>query len=201
MTATTRIDITGPSTVYIKFADTMPHTFLVYMSNGVVEYFRHMDGKTPRMKFNLVRPDTYTTSVPVEVLKIVGVEIPKLPELPAPERDRYKGEPDTLYDPNWTVSPASIFTDENLIIHGPLWKAQIPPIRFFIDLHEMGHCWYVTEQYCDLYAFVNFLRMGYNRSTAFYALSKVLRSSPANIERLKNILSNIQNTSGAFSPE
>jgi hypothetical protein len=201
MTPTTRIDISEPSTVYIRFTEEMPHTFIVRMSNGVVEYFRHLDGKTPRMKFNLVQPDTYTTSVPVEILKIVGVEIPKLPELPAPERDRYQGEPEIIYDPNWTVSPASIFTDENLIVHGPLWKEQIPPIRLFIDLHEMGHCWYVTEQYCDLYAFVNFLRMGYNRSTAYYALSKVLKSNPANISRLRNILTNIQNTSGAFSPE
>ena len=179
----------------------MPHLFTVCMSSGVVEYFRHMDGKTPRMKFNLVRPDTYTTSVPVNVLKIVPVEIPKLPELPQPERDRYAGEPKTIYDPSWTMSPASIFTDENLIVHGPQWKEQIPPIRLFIDLHEIGHCFYRTEEYCDLYAFVNFMRMGYNRSTAYYALAKVLRVSAQNISRLRNITSNIQTTTGAFSPE
>ena len=180
----------------------MPHTFVVRMSNGIVEYFRHMDGKTPRMKFNLVQPDAYTTSVPVEILKIVRAEIPQLPELPPAERDRHTGEePEIIYDPNWTVSPASIFTDDNIIVHGPQWKEQIPPIRLFIDLHEMGHCFYMEEYKCDLYAFVNFLRMGYNRSTAFYALSKVLHATPQNIARLKNILVNIQNVSGAFSPE
>lgn len=201
MTPTTTISITEPSTIYIAFTGSMPHLFTIRMSSGVVEYFRHLDGKTPRMKFNLVRADVYTTSVPVNVVKIVPVEIPKLPDLPAPERDRYTGEPEIIYDPSWTASPASIFTDENIIVHGPQWKEQIPPIRLFIDLHELGHLFYRTEEYCDLFAFVNFMRMGYNRSTAYYALSKVLRSSPQNIQRLRNITSNIQTTTGAFSPE
>lgn len=194
------IQISRPSTVYVAFTETLPHLFEVYMSNGIVEYFRHLDGMTPRIKFNLVIPDTYATNVPVQVIKIVAAEIPNLPTLPPAERDRYVGDPEMIYDPNWTESPASNFTDDNIIVHGPGWKAQIPPIRLFIDLHEYGHFFYVTEEYCDLYALVNFLRMGYNRSTAFYALSKVLRTSPRNIARMKFIFDNIEKSTGAFSP-
>lgn len=145
--------------------------------------------------------DTYTCNVPFAIVKIVPVEIPALPSLPPPERDRYKGEPTIVYDPNWLVSPASNFTDDNLIVHGPAWMAYIPPIRLFIDLHEVGHFFYKTEEYCDEYAFVNFMRMGYNRSTAYYALAKVLKRSPQAVGRIKTIFQTIQKTTGEFSPE
>ena len=195
------IVILSPSTVYISFTEEMPKLFLVCGSSGETEYFRYLDGKTPRMKFNLVVPDTYSCSAPFEIVKIVPVEIPPMPSLPPPERNRYKGEPDIIYDPDWTESPASCFTDENVIIHGPAWAELIPPIRLFIDLHEVGHFFYKTEEYCDLFAFVNFMRMGYNRSTAYYSLSKVLRVSDQSIERIKSISKTIQKATGEFSAE
>jgi hypothetical protein len=201
MPGSNTIPIKSPSTVYINFTAEMPHILCVYGSNGVPEFFRHMDGRTPRIKFNLVVPDNYTCNVPFSIVKIVPVEIPKIPTLPPAERDRYQGEPTIVYDPEWTHSPASNFTEENLIVHGPVWKAQIPPVRLFIDLHECGHFFYVTEEYCDMYALVNFLRMGYNRSTAYYALSKVLRRSPENLNRIKQLFVTIQQATGAFSPE
>lgn len=195
------IVILSASTVYISFPEEMPKLFLVMGSSGEIEYFRYMDGKTPRMKFNLVVPDTYFCSVPFEIIKIVPVEIPALPELPAAERNRYKGEPEIIFDPNWNESPASCFTDENVILHGPAWMELIPPIRIFIDLHEVGHFFYRTEEFCDLFAFVNFMRMGYNRSTAYYSLSKVLRVNDQSINRIKSIFKTIQTSTGSFSPE
>lgn len=195
------IVIIFPSTVYVNFTAEMPKLFAVTGSGGVVEFFRYMDGKTPRIKFNLPISDTYSCNVPFAIVKIIPVEIPPLPSLPPPERDRYKGDPQFVYDPSWTVSPASNFTEEGLIIHGPEWMKLIPPIRLFIDLHEVGHFFYKTEEYCDLYAFVNFMRMGYNKSTAYYALSKVLKASPGQVARLKTIFSTITKTDGEFSPE
>lgn len=201
MPAESSIHITSPSTVYISFPEEMPKLFVVTGSSGIVEYFRYLDGKTPRMKFNLPESDNYTTNVPVSVVKIVPVEIPPLPSLPPPERDRYRGEPRIVYEPTWTISPASNFTEENLIVHGPGWKKLIPPIRLFIDLHEVGHFFYKTEEYCDLYAFVNFMRMGFNRSTAYYALDKVLKRSPQAMNRIKTIFQTIAKSTGEFSPE
>lgn len=198
---TSKLSITSPSTVYISFTGEMPKLFLVYSGNGVVEYFRYLDGRTPRMKFNLVETDDYTCNVPCDIIKIVPVEIPKLPILPPAERDRYKGDPEIILDANWTVSPASNFTQDNVIVCGPAWMALIPPVRLFILLHEGGHFFYATEEYCDLFAFVSFMRMGYNKSTAFYTLSKVLRKSPQTIDRIKTLLQTIQTTDGPFSPE
>lgn len=196
------ITVSSPQTIYVSFPAEMPKCFVVTGSNGIVEYFRYMDGKTPRMKFNLPVSDIYTTNVPVVVVKQVPVEIPaNLPNLPPPERDRYNGEPVIVYDANWTTSPASNFTEENVIVHGPGWKALIPPVRLFIDLHEVGHFFYMQEEYCDLYAFVNFLRMGYNKSTAYYALSKVLRRSPQMMDRVRTLFQTIVKTDGEFSPE
>jgi hypothetical protein len=93
------------------------------------------------------------------------------------------------------------------------------PIRVFILLHELGHFYFgitdadvakansmkdgkewlkqkadESETKCDLFALVNYLKMGYNRSMAFYALSKVLKKSKANETRLKALLDNIQKT-------
>lgn len=189
------------STVYVAFPREMPKLFVVFRDNGIVEYFRYMDGKTPRMKFNLPLPGNFFFNVPVQVLKIVDVEIPDLPTLPPAERDRLKGEATIIYDPNWTDTPASNFTNEGIIVHGPGWKRLIPHVRFFIDLHEYGHFFYREEASCDLYAFVNFMRMGYNKSTAYYTLTKVLRRNPQSIDRIKKLFSTIVKSDGEFSPE
>lgn len=198
---TSKLSISSPSTVYIVFTGEMPKLFLVYAGNGVVEYFRYLDGKTPRIKFNLVESGDYTCNTPCDVIKVVPVEIPKLPTLPPAERDRYKGDPEIIIDPNWTISPASNFTQDNVIVCGPKWMSLIPPVKLFILLHEGGHFFYATEEYCDLFAFVSFMRMGYNKSTAFYTLDKVLRKSPQTIDRIKTLMQTIQKTDGVFSPE
>lgn len=179
----------------------MPHLLVVWGSNGVSEYFRHLDGKTPRIKFNLPVSDQYTCNVPFDIVKIVSVEIPPLPSLPKANRDRLKGEPTIIYDENWNESTASNFTNDGIIVHGPNWKKLIPPIRLFIDLHEIGHFFYQEEENCDLYAFVNFMRLGYNRSTAYYALTSVLGRNPEALKRIKTIFQTIQKSTGSFSPQ
>jgi hypothetical protein len=195
------IIVNSASTVYIAFTSEMPKLFLMIDADGDVEYFRYMDGKTPRIRFNIPVPGSYTFNCPFSLVKMVPIEVNyNLPVLPSPERDRLK-EPVIVYDPGWTISVASNFTEEGVIVHGPGWLALIKPIRLFIDLHEVGHFFYRTEQYCDLYALVNFLRMGYNRSTAFYALTKVLGRSPEAMDRIKSMFSTITKTTGEFSPE
>jgi hypothetical protein len=195
------IEISKPSTVYLAFTGELPRLFIIWSAADCPEYFRYMDGHTPRIKFNLPVPGLYDGNVPYEIVKIVDIEIPKLPVLPKANRDRLKREPTVIYDPNWTESTASNFTEDNIIIHGPNWKKLIPPIRLFIDLHEIGHYFYQEEENCDLYAFVNFLRMGYNRSTAYYALTSVLGRQPEAVNRIRTMFQNIQKTTGEFSPQ
>lgn len=196
------IKISDPSTVYIKFTGTLPAIFVLTDDYDNVEYFRYLDGHTPRIKFNVPESGNYLGNTDFEIVKIVPIEIPGiLPTLPPAERDRWTANPVIIYDENWTESPASNFTFDGVIMHGPAYAAMIKPIRIFIDLHEKGHYFYCTEEYCDLYALVNFLRMGYNRSTAYYALSKVLNRTSQGIARIDFLMKNIIQTTGEFSPQ
>jgi hypothetical protein len=163
-------------------------------------YFRHLPPGTPRIKFNIVDPDSYSANVPFDIVKVTAIQTPEqYPALPAAERDRFK-DVTFKYNPNLTGTPARIYSKSGVIEHGPDYMSFPRPVRLFIDLHEQGHLLYKTEEKCDLWALVNFLRMGYNKSTAFYALHNVLNSTPQNIKRLDNLLHNINISSDANNP-
>jgi hypothetical protein len=158
-------------------------------------YFRYLDGKTPRIKFNVPDPGEYETNVPIEVVKTVPIEIPeKYPRLPPADRDRWKPVTE-WYNPEMdkgTTTPIRIYTEPGIIEFGDRFLSYISPIKKFLKLHEYGHLFYSSEENCDMYALVNFIRMGYNQSTAYYALSHILSRSQTNVERLKTLLNNIQ---------
>ena len=191
----------NPSTVYVDFSTTtLPKYFCLYDSKGRIYYFRFMDGKTPRIKFNLPDPDTYTGNISFHVYKTTDIQLPdSYPALPPAERNRWK-EPTFVFNPDLTGTPARIFTDTGVIEHSPQYYTYPPPVRLFLDLHESGHFLYTTEMYCDLWALVNFLRMGYNRSTAYYTLDKILSRTSENIDRLKFLLTQITVNGDDFKP-
>lgn len=211
-----------PATIYIKFAGgLLPKKFEVRNSRGELYYFRYLDGKTPRIKFNVCHADTYFSHTPFEVVKIVDIEIPTdLPTLPDFSRDRIK-DFTIVYNPNLIGTPARVFTKDGIVEKGRDLYKYPKPLRVFILLHEVGHFFYgltdedITrarrmkqadgekfvkdkkqqgEENCDTFALINYLKMGYNRSMAYYALSKVLARSPGNIGRLKALFYNIQKT-------
>lgn len=193
------LNVNNPSTVYIQFSG-CPRYFCVYDEKGRIYYFRFMDGKTPRIKFNIPDPGKYTGDRQFMITRIVDIELPaSYPELPPAERDRWK-DVTFVYNPELKGTPARIFTETGVIEHSPQWYSYPPPIRLFLDLHEMGHMLYKTEMYCDLYALVNFLRMGYNRSTAYYAMDKILSRSQENIDRIKFLLTQIVANGDEFKP-
>lgn len=189
-----QLKISRPVTVYISFKNGMPRYFSLTGEKNGLYYFRYLDGKTPRIKFNIVDPDTYDSNFDFNIVKTVAVETPAVyPELPAAERDRFK-EVTFRYDPSLQGTPAAIYSYTGEIVHGPSYYKLPRPIRLFIDLHEQGHLFYKTESFCDLWALVNYLRMGYNRSMAYYTLSNILGESQENISRLESLFSNIQIT-------
>lgn len=59
---------------------------------------------------------------------------------------------------------------------------------YFIMLHELGHNFYKSEWKCDLWAFINFIKQGYNESQALYALTRVLHVSDRSLDRLSRVL-------------
>lgn len=172
----------------------MPRLFCIYDAAGNLHYFRHLDGKTPRIKFNLPECGRFSFDCPVIILKIVPIEIPTMwPELPKADRDRYK-QMNIVYNPDLKGTPARIFTDTGLVEVSDSFLAHPPTIRKFLLLHEQGHFFYSKEEDCDLWALVNYLRLGYNRSMSYYALTFILSRSPENVNRLKSALNNIQRT-------
>ncbi len=188
------LNVNSPCTVYIKFTGEQPKLFKLFNSKHGLYHFRYLNGKTPRIKFNIPDEGIYKGNVPFDVLKIVPIEIPDMyPELPSPERDRWK-DVSMSYNPNLYDTPVRIFTETGLIETGPKYYEYPAPIRLFLLLHEQGHLFYKTEEYCDMWALVNYLRMGYNRSMAYYALSNILKNTPHNMYRLKCAFENIQKT-------
>lgn len=188
--------ISKPSTVYVQFSDVMPRTFIVSSVTANEDYyFRFLDGKTPRIKFNVPDPGVYVTNVPVDVVKIGEIEIPEhMPTLPPANRDRWQ-DVKYVYNPNMdkvTTTPIRIYSTHGIVEYGNRFLSYITPIQIFLKLHEDGHMFYVEEDSCDMFALVNFIRMGYNQSTAYYALKCILSRTPQNIDRLKSLFNNIQ---------
>jgi hypothetical protein len=173
----------------------MPNLFLLNHSDGEGYYFRYLDGKTPRIKFNVPDRGSYIANAPFEVVKICPIEIPDhFPMLPPADRDRWKDVKE-VFNPDMdsqTTTPIRIYTESGVIEYGKRFLDYIKPIQEFLKFHEKGHLFYTNEEYCDMYALINFIRLGYNQSTAYYALSHILSRSPENIKRMKTLFNNIQ---------
>lgn len=212
------LNIQQPSTVYIAF-DTVPNVFKLFHEKYGLYHFRHLEGKYPRIKFNLPHVGNYYSKTPFKVLKVVPIEIPdRLPELPPYERNDIK-DFSIVNNFDLSGSPARMFRKEGIIELGQNFYRMPKPIRMFILLHEVGHFFYGltdadyqkaekmgdlagrnylnekrarSEEKCDLFALVNYAQFGYNLSMAFYALSKLLSKSPANVNRLKSLFNNIK---------
>lgn len=182
-----------PCTVYVRFLGVTPVQFELYDTAGDLYFFRALHN-TPRIKFNIVHPGTYSSNAPFEVVKITDIEIPStLPALPAFERNREKPL-DIQFNADLDSSPARIFSHTGKIEVGARFYELPKAVRLFILLHEAGHLYYETETKCDMFALIHFLKMGYNRSTAFYALSRVLRRTKEATERLNALIGYIQKT-------
>ena len=183
--------INKPETFYIKFIGQLPKKFELRETNGKIYFERFLDGRTPRIKFNMPVNGDYTTANNVEIIKRVDIEIPKMDfTLPPFERDRIK-DFKIIHNPSLSNTPARVFTNEGIIEKGNQFNSYPKPVRVFFLLHEVGHFYYKTESYCDLFALVNFLQMGYNMSTAVYALSNVLRRNQQNMERVMYIYNHL----------
>jgi hypothetical protein len=198
-----QVNVSKPSTVYIHFKSGTPGLFKLLDKNGKIYYFRYTDGKVPRIKFNIPDVGEYTSPTDFDIVKIGNIEVPKnLPRLPPAERDRYRDEV-IKFNPNLTNTPARIFTEmKPAVIETSRGFYELPdPIKLFLLLHEKGHQFYKTEDFCDLYALVNYLRMGYNRSMGYYSLIKILSRTKQNIERTKKMFETINKHTGEeFNP-
>lgn len=216
-----QLNIKKPCTVYIKFIGNNPNMFRLRHDRYGLYYFRELNGQAPRIKFNLCHAGVYTSDTPFEVVKVVPIELPtSLPGLPSYERNDIKDF--TIVDNfDFYGSPARVFAKDGIIERSRDFYKLPKPVRVFILLHEIGHFFYgindddiakanampepanrdylrkrmyESESKCDLFALIHYLQMGYNRSMAYYSLSKVLSRSQDNINRVKKLISNIEKT-------
>lgn len=216
-----QVSVKKPCTFYIQFKGVPPRSFNLFHEKYGLYFFRNLDGKTPRIKFNLCHPGVYSSPQDFEVVKCVPIEKPAtLPALPPYERNEIKDFV-IVDNPDLQGSPARVFVKEGIVERGRELFRLPKPVRVFILLHEVGHFFYgitegdmrraskmsdpdardfltrrrnESEMKCDLFALIHFLEMGYNRSTAFYALSNVLHRSSDNNKRLQALFNNIQKT-------
>lgn len=178
------LTVNKPETIYIKFNGNLPRKFELLDNRGRLYFERYLDGKTPRIKFNIPNAGVYQTANNIEIVKRVDIELPSFDfDLPPFERDRIK-DFTIVYNPALHNTPARVFTHEGIIEKGSKFNIYTQPMKVFFLLHEVGHFYYKTEEYCDLFALTHFLKMGYNMSTAMYALTNVLRRNKQNRERV-----------------
>lgn len=168
----------------MQFFET-PYKFTLRDKNNSIYFYRYLPNGCKNIRVNI--PDEGVYSFDNDALLIrkplkINSGIYSI-KLPPHERDRVK-DYFIKHDPNQTKSPALIYTGTGMIVTGANFGKYPPPIRVFILLHELAHFRYKTEKYCDLWAFVEFVKMGYNPSTAIYCLTDVLKSNAGNDERI-----------------
>lgn len=187
-----KIYVPGKKTVYVTFP-VPPIRFEVYDERGKLYYFRELGGKFDAVKFNICHKGHYTFSEPCIVEKITDIEIiPVNVELPPPDRNRMKPV-SIVYNKSLLTTPARMFSHEGRIEVGPRFKKYPFPVRLFILCHELGHLLYKDEENADLYACKIYIENGYNKSNAFYSLSKVLKVNVRNENRILKMFKNLRN--------
>lgn len=186
------IYISKPSTVTVHFFHPLPNFFELKDQAGNYYYFRHLNGRTPRITFNIPDAGNYTSENNFEVAKIEKIKTPLFyPTLPPAERNRFK-QMKLVYEPGAHL--ANIDSKAGVVYYGNDFLQLPPVIQLFLLLHEQAHFFYLTEEYCDLYALIQYLKIGYNRSMAYYALTNYLSSTPENAKRIMKLMDNIQST-------
>lgn len=182
-----------PSTLRIKFFEPTDY-FELRDSRGKLYYYRYLPNGTTDIKINLPDKGIYyfNNDCKIEDEPLQIIDTIYYVKLPKQERHREK-EVTIKHDLNQTGSPAIIYTDLGLIVTGTAFLELPVPMRIFVLLHEKGHLKYKTEKYCDLYAFVEFVKMGYNPSTAIYCLVDILKQKPGKDERINSLFQTMIN--------
>lgn len=177
----------GKATVKIKLVK-VPVRFEVYRNNDLF-YFRDLTPAQKEIIFNIALPGNYTTNceftdLQILPLKVYNIKVP----LPEKQKDFSHLEIKYQYNPTLQHTPARHFYKIGLVEYGNIFLNQPYPLRVFILLHEKGHTYYHNEEFADLYAVNEYLKLGYNKSTAIHALTDILKEATQNNKRVDFLL-------------
>lgn len=183
------IKIDKPTTLKLK---SNRDSSRIYDEKGRKIFHRFFKGKADNFSVNLPRKGVYYFDENTTINDILPLEKNRITfELPPQERSRYKPFK-IVHNKSLTSTPARIFTEAGVIEVSDRFYQFDPQIRLFILLHELGHYFYKTEWKTDLFALYYYLQLGYNKSQAFYALSRVLHPSPSNMVRIKSLFNAVK---------
>ncbi len=188
------LKIDKPCTVLVKFSRSgNSDAWKVSTNNGA--YHNRVFKENPVIaKISFPKIGKYYSDKEIEEIKILPLETFDIfDKLETPERDF---SPESIYIEKiegLTNTPARTWAKDGYIQTGEKFEDLNSQQKFFILLHELGHQKYSTEWKVDLYALAHFLKLGYNESQAFYALSNILSRNEENIDRIKKMLDHLMN--------
>ena len=187
------ISLLNSKTVCISF-DSLCNGFEVF-KNGKKYHNRTFESELEaKSKFNAVGPGVYEVKAPVNFrLSCVPLEKYDISKITLPKAQRNDFKAYRIVE-NFDLvgSPARINRKAGIIEISPAFKQLNEQEQEFILLHEKGHFFYADEFCCDLFAMVNYLNKGYNKSQAYQCMHKVLKLHPINQQRIKQIFDNLQ---------
>lgn len=165
-----------------------------FAKTGQQYHIRELQPGSHRLTVSIKHPTIYKFSHPYTDL-VIKKGLPKYINLPsAPKRERdYERPFDVKRNNNLkTVAriysvPDGIYKRKTVIETGDLFEEMNYQQRLFALEHERAHFFYKDEVKADTLALINYLEAGFNPSNALYALTKFLKHSPANVERIKEL--------------
>lgn len=98
-----------------------------------------------------------------------------------------------IFVPDWH-SPASINCKTGQMLFNARFKTFSFAKQLFIENHEKGHFYYNTEKFCDLFATVQILKMGFGLSQCLEVLRNTLTDSNIKTERYDYVNQMIKNS-------
>lgn len=169
------------------FTSALP--FNIYDDRGIIFYsssFTDKIDKGERLLFNLPPGDYLYDGVIRRLDKPVDY---KLKKLPPKERRRKKKTYKIIYGNN--PNKCTIFYDKGIILFDNSFKKLPLFVRWNIYYHELGHHFYKTEKYADLYAYNAMLKKGFNLTQIGLTSLITLTNKPSSFERKEYIIKKI----------
>ena len=120
--------------------------------------------------FNLPK-GTFTSDVEIEEIKPLTYSMPA-----KRKRERFNIKPPKKINVVFGDNPnkASIHLEKGLVLLDNKFKDSPEVLIKYIVLHEKGHYYYTTEEFCDEYAGEKLLEEGYNKSQVLWASKQSL---------------------------
>lgn len=195
-----KVKIARPCTIYLSYPDIK----VIHVRDGKnhVYFKRKIDGVLPLNKgiFNNAYvniPDTGEYDITVNGKSDFKIDYLPLQKsflgcnMPAKERNRLRPYHIVL-NKSMSGTPARINTHYGVIEVSPRFMTLPLYSQRFIIQHEIGHFFYRTEEYCDMYAARVLLDRGYNPSEILNTMKEVFRRSPLAIKRIHDMFINLR---------